>query len=346
MNGITASLAGLAPLAPFAVLAALWLAIAALVAIVGGAAGPAFARLARPRSPEARARLAWLAAMAPVLLPSSVVLLCALPGLLGALTGAGDHCTGHGDHPHFCPVHATLPLTPLLALGLASFAALLALFVVRAGEVARALARERRWLERRRTGTLAPGVKLLSGETPIALTCGLAAPEIWIAQSLLDGLEAPDRAVVLAHERAHVERRDPARFLAAELASRLHLPRVRERLLGALRLAAEQTCDARAAESVGDGLQVASTLLRVERLMQRAPAAGAFGAALLDASLSARIEALIAAPAPGKARSPRRPAWPWLLAAGALGLAAPVHHLAEHALEAVLRSMVGLALLS
>jgi Zn-dependent protease with chaperone function len=281
-----------------------------------------------------------------VLVPSGVVLLCALPGLLGALTGAGDHCTGHGDHPHFCPVHATLPLTPLLAVGLVSFAALLVLFVVRAGEVARGLARERRWLERRRTGTLAPGVKLLSGETPIALTCGLASPEIWIAQSLLDGLEATDHAVVLAHERAHVERRDPARFLAAELASRLHLPRVRARLLGALRLAAEQTCDARAAESVGDGLQVATTLLRVERLMQRAPAAGAFGAALLDASLSARIEALIAAPAPPPARSLRRPAWPWLLAAGALGLAAPVHHLAEHALEAVLRSMVGLALLS
>jgi hypothetical protein len=98
-----------------------------------------------------------------------------------------------------------------------------------------------------------------------------------------------------------VERRDPARFLAAELASRLHLPRVRERLLGA-------RCDSppnRPATRVpprasATALQVASTLLRVERLMQRAPAAGAFGAALLDASLSARIEALIAAPRAGK----------------------------------------------
>ena len=37
---------------------------------------------------------------------------------------------------------------------------------------------------------------------------------------------------------------------------------------------------------------------------------------------------------------------PWMLAVGALLLASPVHHLAEHALEALLRSMVGLDLLS
>lgn len=347
MSGLVAPFDALAALAPFAALASLWLAVAALVVLAAAVFGSTLARLARPRSPERRARLAWLAAVAPVLVPTSVVLLCALPGLLGALTGAGDHCTGHGDHPHFCPVHATLPLTPLLAVGLASAAALLAGLAARAIGQARALAREARWLERRRSGTLEPGVHLLSGETPLALTCGLASPEIWIAQSLLDGLEATERAVVLAHERAHVERRDPARFLAADLASRLHRPRVRSTLLGALRLAAEQTCDARAAERVGDALQVASTLLRVERLMQRAPAAGALGAALLDANLAARIEALIAAPAPGPAGPPRRwSAWPWLLAAGALLLAAPVHHLAEHALEAVLRSMVGLARLS
>ncbi len=327
-------------------LAALWLCLALLVALAAGALGPALARLVRPRSPERRAQLAWLAAVAPVLVPTGVVLLCSLPGLLGALTGAGDHCTGHGEHPHFCPVHAQLPFTPQLAAALAGFVAVAGGLAGRGLLAARDLAREARWLARRAGGTLAPGVRILEHETPLALTRGLATPEIWIARSLLEALEPAEREVVLAHERAHAERRDPARFLVAELASGLHFPRVRRALLGALRLAAEQACDARAAERVGDGLRVASTLLHVERLMRGAPGRRALGAALLDASLAARIEALIEAPPPGPVAARRGAGWTWLLCASALLLAAPVHHLAEHALEAVLRSMVGLALLS
>jgi len=195
-------------------------------------------------------------------------------------------------------------------------------------------------------GELEPGVQLVAGETPIALTSGLYKPKIWIARTLFDALDETDRAVVLAHERAHVARRDPARFLAAFLASALHFPRIRADLLEALQLATEQSCDAVAAERAGvDGLRVAETLLRVERLMQRAPRRVSLTAALVDTSLPARIEALVAlaAPTPNSERSLR---WPWLVALGALLLASPVHHLAEHALEALLRSMVGLQLLS
>jgi Peptidase family M48 len=330
-----------------AALAALWLAVALLVALVARGLWPIVEPLAARREPETRARHAFFAAIAPVLVPSAAVLLCSLPGLLGALTGAGDHCSGHAEHPHFCPVHATFPMNPLLGLTLAALAALA---VGGFGETAwqwRALARERRWLARRRTGELEPGVHLLSGDTPIALTCGVATPEVWIARKLLDALDEKDRAVVLAHERAHVARRDPARFLVASLASRLHFPSVREDVLRALRLSAEQVCDARAGEHVGDALQVASTLLRVERLMQRGPRSVAFAAPLVDSSLPARIAVLISQSeqADPPERAARLP-WPWLIAVAGLLLASPVHHLAEHALEALLRSMVGLDLLS
>ncbi len=334
-------------LASLAALASLWLVMALLVALAARVFWPLVARSSAARDPETRARHAFFAAIAPLAVPSGVVLLCALPGLLGALTGAGDHCSGHGEHPHFCPVHATLAMTPLLGLGLAAFATLVVSQVVQTALHGLALVRERRWLERRRVGELEPGVHLLTGDTPIALTCGVASPEIWIAQGLLGALDEQDRSVVLAHERAHVARRDPARFLAASVASRLHFPDIRRDVLHALRLAAEQACDARAAERVGDGLQVAATLLRVERLMQRAPRKTAFAATLVDASLPARIEALVArsesAATPNRASGRR---WPWLLVVGALLLASPVHHLAEHALEALLRSMVGLDLLS
>src|SRR5690606_17360785 len=154
--------------------------------------------------------------------------------------------------------------------------------------------------------------------------------EIWIAQRMLDALEPIDREVVFAHEQAHAARRDPALFFAADLASRLHLPRTRRAILDALRLAAEQDCDARAAAQLGDRLQVATTLLRVERLMQGQPSAIPLAAALRGASLPVRIEALVGAqpPVPMRRASRARFAWPWLVAAGALLLARPIHHLA------------------
>lgn len=343
MNALLAPLSGFAPLAPFA---GLWLVVALLVALATAGLWPVLARRLRARSPETRARIAALAAAVPFLVPTGFVLLCALPGLLGALTGAGDHCIGHGEHPHFCPVHATLAMTTPLAAALFAFGAVIALHVSRALAALVVLARERRWLRSRLDRSLSPSVHVVGGEVPIALTHGVFAPEIWVAQRLLDELEPADRAVVLAHEQAHAARRDPALFLAAELASRLHFPRTRSAILDALRLAAEQACDARAGEQVGDRLQVATTLLRVERLMQHRPVAEALAAALRGASLPARIEALVA-PAPPAARGTRlRLAWPWLAALGVLLLARPIHHLAEHALEALLRSMVGLALLS
>lgn len=335
------------PVASLAALAGLWLSVAVFVALLARALWPIAARLAAKREPATRARLALLTAVAPAIVPSAIVLLCALPGLIGALTGTGDHCSDHGQHPHFCPVHATLPMTPLLAFALAGFAAVVAGAGVQCASHLRALARERRWLERRRTRRLEPGVQLLSNAPPIALTCGLAEPEIWIAEELLDALDETDRTVVLAHERAHAARRDPARFLAASLVSRLHFAGIRQDILRTLRLASEQICDARAAERVGDALQVASTLLRVERLMQKATRAVAFAAPFVDGSLPARIEALVAQSeraTKAEGTTPRR--WPWLLAVAALLLASPVHHLAEHALEALLRSMVGLDRLS
>ena len=112
-------------LASIAALASLWLALIALVALVTRILWPWVARASRGWDPEDRARVAFLAAVAPVLVPSAVVVLCALPGIAGLLTGAGDHCIGHGDHPHFCPVHATLAMTPLLGVAFAGSTALI-----------------------------------------------------------------------------------------------------------------------------------------------------------------------------------------------------------------------------
>ena len=150
---------------------------------------------------------------------------------------------------------------------------------------------------------------------------------------------------MIGHERAHAARRDPARLLAASLASTLHLPRIRAALLCELRVRSEQACDARVADEIGNRLQVASALLRVERLMGHASCPVAFATSVVDSNLPARIEALLGPQTrPRDRRVVRRAAW--IVATVPLLLASPVHHLVEHVLEALLRSMVGLHLLS
>lgn len=332
-------------LASIAALASLWLAFVPIVALLTWMLWPRIASAIQTWDPEDRARLAFFAAIAPALVPAAIVVLCALPGIAGALTGAGDHCTGHGDHPHFCPIHATLAMTPLLGLVLGGFTALSTAMAARTAIALRTLVREQRWLARRQAADLAPGIHLLAGDTPLALTHGLRSPGIWISQTLLADLSDDEREVVIGHERAHAARRDPARLLVASITSTLQLPGVRAALLRELRVASEQACDAHAAAEVGDRLRVASTLLSVERLMQRAPCPMTFATSVLDSSLPARIEALLAPRPPRRDRQPSRRS-AWILAGLALLLANPIHHLAEHVLEAFLRSLVGLHLLS
>ncbi|MBK7951477.1 MAG: M56 family metallopeptidase [Deltaproteobacteria bacterium] len=282
-------------LAALGVLAGLWLALAVLTALATALIWPRLAFALRAARPELRARLAWLAAVGPVAIPTALTLLCTLPGLVGALAGVGDHCIAHGDHPHFCPIHATAPLTPWVVTSLFACTAILAALAHVSFSAIRTERRETRWLARRRSDRVASDVRLLDTHEPIALTHGLHAPAIWIARPLHEALSDEERVVVFAHERAHAERRDPARLLAASIASRLHLPAMRRRLLFDLRLASEQACDAQAARRVGDPLRVADALLHVERLMRGIASPLPSATALVDTSLPARIEALLGA---------------------------------------------------
>lgn len=333
--------------AALALLALLWLALALATSLALGLAWRAIERRLARSGPERRAASAFRIALAPLALPSAAALLCVLPGLVGALLGVGDHCSAHADHPHLCLVHAgRLPIWLVVVAGMATGA-----LAIRAGAATGpgllAQLRERAWLARRRLEGESPtGVRRIAGRDALALTHGLVRPRIWISQHLLDALTPAEQEVVIAHERAHVERRDPARLLAARIAGVLHLPGVRLRLDPLLRLATEQVCDRRAARAVGDPLLVASTLLRVERLIPPRPV-GVGTAALVDDQLPARIAALLA-PDAGAAPPPSpRPLLPSVvLACTVLLLARPLHHLAEHGLERVLRSLVGVLPLS
>jgi Zn-dependent protease with chaperone function len=288
--------------------------------------------------PVWRARIAFVLAVAPALLPALVLTLVLAPGFAGALGFAPDHCLAHGGHVHLCFAHPhaalTLPLAAWLALCAGAFG-------VTALRRARRLAGWRRQLASFRSAAserLAPGVRLIPSARPFSVTVGLLRPEIWISTALRAQLDQEALEAVLAHERAHRRRRDALRRVLAHALSRPHWPGVRRALLAQLSLASEQACDEAAARSTGDRLQVAETLLAVERLLSNAPAFehpawASFGGGELAARVHRLVEAQGAEP---EAVS----LWLWFAAAVVVcALAQPLHHATEHALGWLLRTL-------
>lgn len=328
-----------------ALLATTWSIFAAGSSVVCAGLSPWLLRATADWAASGRSALITLLAMAPALIPTAVIVLCTAPGIVGFLTGSGDHCPAHLEHAHLCLLHGSIAWSASIAVGASAFvlaggAILLAGFA----QLRRGSARTR-VLRATDTRRYARDVWVLPTSDVIALTTGFARPRIWLSAGLIDGLTPDQREVVLAHERAHADRRDPARFALASCLSRLHWPPLRRALLAALSLASEQACDDVAAGRVGDRIRVAETLVRVERLLLEGSGTQnptGLQAGLTGSTVPLRVKRLLAGP-------PRQPAdrraferfrmtrGRALVAAIALAamLAVPLHHAAEHALELV-----------
>lgn len=310
--------------------AATVLACGVLAALAARVAHPWISARVRPLPPSVRARalLAWAALPAAAAL--GVLALALSPSLGAALGVAADHCPAHAGHLHLCLHH--LPARGPAAAGAA---ALLAGLVAAGAALARAL----RWtvLARRlgRTGAfeLAPGVRAVASPTPLAVTLGWLRPRVLVSTALVDRLTPAQLEVVVAHERAHADRRDALVLAAARLLALAHLPRVRRDLLAALALASEQACDEAAASACGDRVLVAETIVAAERALAAAPATGA-ALAFGGSDVAERVESLL--DAPGRTARPRGALLWAALAAGlatAAAIAPHVHHWTESLLD-------------
>jgi len=125
---------------------------------------------------------------------------------------------------------------------------------------------------------------VLPVEEPQAYVLGILKPRVYVSQGLLEQTNEDDLAPVLAHERAHVTRRDPLRRLIASAGLVLHLPGIAHLLNRLLTRTQEMAADAEAARTVGDRARVAEALVRFARL--RGPvraAAMEFGSGDLEA---------------------------------------------------------------
>ncbi len=316
---------------------ALWLGLAALlgaatvavvIAIVLPRLRPALERLA----PARRARVLTALCLAPLGAGALLALACLLPSLYAALWPALDHCTRHADeHLHLCLVHppaAVLGLTALLVGAAGS-----ALLLVRGLPGVLRLYRAHRVLARLRGASVQAdlaGVRSIDSDVVFSFAGGLLRADIYLSRGLRERVDEGQLAAVLAHERAHVRRRDVLRRHMAQLGALLHMPGAGRTLLSALELACEEACDAEAAATLGDRVQVAQAIVAVARLAPRPPTAVASSVVGFTAeALTHRVTALLAAP-------PQEPApsrWRLPAAVAALVLLAPALH---HATETVL----------
>lgn len=295
------------------------------------------ARLAR-WEPRARHGALVLLAALPVLTAFSLLLSASLPSLIALVLPGLDHCPMHDDHhAHLCFVHLPkvgihLPVLLALVFGLSYLAlrAMLALSAtVRAMRVLSSL---------RRTGEHRDdlGITVVETHVPICCAAGLLRPRVLLSRGLLESLGDEERAVVLAHERAHVRRRDAFVASVVRALAVIHMPKTARWLVREVEIAAEQACDEEAAEGVGDRLAVASAILTVERAAQHAAARELDGLAVGfgECAVERRVEALLADPRPQVSLGPLVILL-GLAALTVLALAGELHHLTESFLSAI-----------
>jgi Zn-dependent protease with chaperone function len=283
--------------------------------------------LARLPPHVAARRLRWLLA-APLLVGVALTVVAFLPSQLASSFDHAHHCTSHGGHPHLCLVHPPDGAAPLGWWALAA----VGLFVAaRASRLVPAVLRGRRLAAAMvaRRDERAPWHRIASDE-PVCAAVGWWRPLIVVSDGFLSGVGADRAGAAIAHEQAHVRRRDALWNLAARFFALVLPSPVAERALAALELATERACDEEAALAVKDRLLVADAILGAHRLGLRPPSIAAPGFA--PTQWSRRVEALLAAPAAPPAGFRRWDVCAALALSAIVALASPVHHAAETAL--------------
>lgn len=272
-------------------------------AVVAALLSAFFYPLARSRllllPPAIRANYLLVWAVAPVGMGLLLAGFIFLPTVLSLLGVISDHCQGYAaDFSSPCLLHPLVAMErelpwvvffPINALGLV-FLARIAWEFLRLRRLTCAL-----------TVASHPGaardLRIVESEWPLAMAFSVPRPRIFVSSKLVQSLSPPQLAVVLAHEQAHLHRRDPARYFIARALSCLHVPWLRRQLLEDLSLAAEQACDEEAARQAGDRLLVADVIVQVERLFRKqSSSVFALLPSFMGNHVVSRVEALLANP--------------------------------------------------
>ena len=268
-------------------------------ALVSAAVVRAFAADIRRWAPRDRHRVITLVAALPLIIGATLMLASSLPAVISLFVPSLDHCTQHDDvHAHLCFVH--VPHVHPSAFVAGALVILCAYGLFRAVRAIVRIAHGLR-LVRALAASAEPrhdlGASVIETARPVCFAAGVLHPRVLISRGLLDLLDDGERRIVLAHEQAHVARRDAMVLGIVRALTVFHLPSVGRWILDELTIAAEEACDEAAVIVSGDRLAVAAAILRVERMSQDvhsdfAWVAQAFG----PGAVERRVASLLGAP--------------------------------------------------
>lgn len=219
--------------------------------------------LDRVRGYAPAARVRWLLAL--LALPSSAGVLAVVigfgPCLGNLIAGLPDTCQSHGGPDFFFCLRMQMHDVPVAWMAAGAMAVLVGPRLVAGGRVifrARAAVTQ---LERLGSYDAERDIWLVPGG--FAIVSGWPRSRIYVGQTLEQRFSHDTFRTLLAHERAHRQRRDLDIKLLARGFALCLLGFLRQPLLDELDLAIEQACDALAAEEVRDPLVVAQSLIEV-----------------------------------------------------------------------------------
>ncbi len=233
-----------------------------------GACLSLFERKLNALTAAAQARVLFGVSFIP-LLASVAIMAAALSPLFGFRV---DHCSDSHLHPHLCGAQRVNSLPAVTLVCLASvFLLRLLVNCVDLLRSALMVTRTRRALSRVCVGIAEGGAKILPFPEPQAFVLGALRPCTFVTQGLLSEAHKEHLAPVLAHERAHIRRRDPLRRMLAGFALGFHLPGLAKQIEQRLARAHEMAADTAAAEELKSGERVARALVRLTLARKRAP---------------------------------------------------------------------------
>jgi beta-lactamase regulating signal transducer with metallopeptidase domain len=217
----------------------------------------------------------------------------AAPSLMAWFGWATDHCQSHSHHLHLCLVHSE-PRLWLVMAGAAWLAWLSVRWAYWAFRV-RTMTTELAALEALGSSEFHIGRQVVTvpGAPWICHAVGAWRSRIIVSASLRTCLDSDEFVAALAHERAHLERRDPLTRLLLSASGVFGLGWPFRAFLEAYIIAAEEACDALAANAVSDPGLVARALVKVASLRPNALPRGAEVPAFGEIHLERRVRVLL-----------------------------------------------------
>ncbi|MCO7223379.1 M56 family metallopeptidase [Pleionea sp. CnH1-48] len=231
-------------------------------------------------------RLLWFAATMPLSLPILISVSLVILSIAKLTGWLDDHCLTHSlHHPHFCLVHFPEVTLSTIQSGLwiCVIMVLTSAFIYRAAYKIKALYQRNQLARLVQPNKL---FQLFEHRQLLAFTSGVFSPKIFMSTGIMKYLTKREQRIVLAHESAHIRRKDVFKNIWFEIFLTFHLSP------GKLQKRWQLSTEIRADQDVANQfnqLEVAEVLLKLARCQQ----SNLYPVSILGSEVEQRIRFLL-----------------------------------------------------